>query len=89
MATISLGWRWAFLIQMPLFFVSFVLTSWNLDYVTPVSNSHILERADAIIVLYLQGKSKSTREVLKRIDYGGSFTLLFAVRTPRNRKHID
>lgn len=31
-----LGWRWAFLIQMPLFLVSFMLTSVNLRYVTPV-----------------------------------------------------
>jgi len=54
------GWRWAFLIQLPLFLVSFILTSINLRYVTP-------------------GKSKSTKEVLKRIDYGGSFTLLGSV----------
>ncbi|GBE82865.1 Multidrug resistance protein [Sparassis crispa] len=54
------GWRWAFLFQLPLFFLSFVLTSINLNYVTP-------------------GKMKSAKEVLKRIDYGGSFTLLFAV----------
>lgn len=31
-----LGWRWAFLIQLPLFLVSFLLTSINLHYVTPV-----------------------------------------------------
>ncbi|KAF8913341.1 MFS general substrate transporter [Mucidula mucida] len=55
-----LGWRWAFLIQLPLFVVSLLLTSVNLRYVTP-------------------GKGKSTLEVLKRIDYGGIFTLLFAV----------
>jgi len=54
------GWRWAFLIQLPLFLVSFILTSINLRYVTP-------------------GKSKSTKEVLKRIDYGGSITLLGSV----------
>ncbi|OSD02159.1 vacuolar amino acid permease [Trametes coccinea BRFM310] len=55
-----LGWRWAFLIQIPLFVLSFTLTSINLHYVTP-------------------GRSKSTREVLKRIDYGGSATLLVSV----------
>ncbi|CDO71943.1 hypothetical protein BN946_scf184940.g90 [Trametes cinnabarina] len=55
-----LGWRWAFLIQIPLFIVSFMLTSVNLHYVTP-------------------GRSRSTREVLKRIDYGGSATLLISV----------
>ena len=31
-----LGWRWAFIIQLPMFAVSFVLTSINLRYVTPV-----------------------------------------------------
>ncbi|KAI8974212.1 vacuolar amino acid permease [Trametes punicea] len=55
-----LGWRWAFLIQLPLFVVSFMLTSINLHYLTP-------------------GRSKSTKEVLKRIDYGGSATLLVSV----------
>ncbi|TFK35458.1 vacuolar amino acid permease [Crucibulum laeve] len=55
-----LGWRWAFLIQLPIFGISWILTSYNLRYVTP-------------------GKGKSTREVLKRIDYGGSATLLIAV----------
>ncbi|KAA1475860.1 MFS general substrate transporter [Dentipellis sp. KUC8613] len=55
-----LGWRWAFLLQMPLFLLSFTLTSINLHYVTP-------------------GKSKSHIEVLKRIDYGGSATLMGAV----------
>jgi MFS family permease len=54
------GWRWAFLMQMPLFFVSLALTQHYLHYTTP-------------------GKSKSAKEVLKRIDYGGSFTLLVAV----------
>ncbi|KAK2460722.1 hypothetical protein APHAL10511_007192 [Amanita phalloides] len=54
------GWRWAFLIQMPLFCLSFVLTTYHLQYVTP-------------------GASKNAREVLKRIDYGGSITLLVAV----------
>ncbi|EFI26574.1 multidrug resistance protein [Coprinopsis cinerea okayama7 len=55
-----LGWRWAFIIQMPLFIFSYVLTTMNLNYVT-------------------EGKGKSTREILKRIDYGGSATLLMAV----------
>ncbi|PPR05145.1 hypothetical protein CVT26_012231 [Gymnopilus dilepis] len=55
-----LGWRWAFLIQIPMFFVSYLLTSWNLNYVT-------------------EGAGKSTKEILKRIDYLGSGTLLFAV----------
>ncbi|KAI0628852.1 vacuolar amino acid permease [Trametes polyzona] len=55
-----LGWRWAFLIQLPVFVVSFMLTSVNLRYVTP-------------------GRGKSTKEVLKRIDYGGSAALLVTV----------
>lgn len=54
------GWRWAFLIQMPLFVLSLALTTYNLRYVTP-------------------GKGKSTKDVLKRIDYGGSFSLLLSV----------
>ncbi|TFK24624.1 MFS general substrate transporter [Coprinopsis marcescibilis] len=55
-----LGWRWAFLIQLPVFALSYVLTSMNLDYVT-------------------EGKGKSTKDILKRIDYGGSATLMMAV----------
>ncbi|KAI0713744.1 MFS general substrate transporter [Earliella scabrosa] len=55
-----LGWRWAFLLQLPLFVVAFSLVSFYLCYVTP-------------------GRSKSTIEVLKRIDYGGSATLLATV----------
>ena len=31
-----LGWRWAFLIQMPLFFLSFILTTYHLNYATQV-----------------------------------------------------
>lgn len=55
-----LGWRWAFLVQMPLFLLSFTLTSINLNYVT-------------------EGKGKSAKEMIKRIDYGGSATLMMAV----------
>ncbi|KAJ7932767.1 vacuolar amino acid permease [Mycena leptocephala] len=55
-----LGWRAAFLLQIPLYLVSFSLTSCNLRYVTP-------------------GKSKSAIEVLIRIDYFGSLTLLISV----------
>ncbi|KAH9053744.1 MFS general substrate transporter [Lactarius vividus] len=54
------GWRWAFLIQLPLFFVSSLLSSIFLRYTTP-------------------GEGKSSKEVLKRIDYGGSATLLVSV----------
>ncbi|KAF5318179.1 hypothetical protein D9619_012099 [Psilocybe cf. subviscida] len=55
-----LGWRWAFLIQMPFFLISFVLTYHNLNYVTG-------------------GTGKSTKEMLKRIDWLGAGTLLMAV----------
>ncbi|KAK0186064.1 major facilitator superfamily domain-containing protein [Armillaria mellea] len=55
-----LGWRWAFLIQVPFFAVSFMLTSYNLRYVT-------------------SGRGKSTRDILKRIDYAGSLSLLISV----------
>lgn len=30
------GWRWAFFMQIPLFVLSFILTGYNLHYVTPV-----------------------------------------------------
>ncbi|KAJ6509153.1 vacuolar amino acid permease [Mycena vitilis] len=55
-----LGWRAAFLLQLPLYLTAFILTQYNIRYVTP-------------------GKSKSTKEVLKRIDYFGSLTLLVSV----------
>ncbi|RDB19210.1 Multidrug resistance protein fnx1 [Hypsizygus marmoreus] len=55
-----LGWRWAFLMQIPLFALSLALTTCNLRYVTP-------------------GKKGSTMEILKRIDYGGSLTILCGV----------
>ncbi|CAE6529005.1 unnamed protein product [Rhizoctonia solani] len=54
------GWRWAFLIQVPLFALSFFLTSVNLNYVTP-------------------GRGRSTKEILKRIDYGGCATMFVSV----------
>ncbi|KAG8679874.1 hypothetical protein FRC11_003197, partial [Ceratobasidium sp. 423] len=54
------GWRWAFLIQIPLFAVSFFLTSAYLNYVTP-------------------GRGRSTKEILKRIDYGGCAAMFVGV----------
>ncbi|KAB5595004.1 MFS transporter [Ceratobasidium theobromae] len=54
------GWRWAFLIQVPFFALSFFLTSTNLNYVTP-------------------GRGRSTREILKRIDYGGCMAMFTSV----------
>ncbi|KAI0294667.1 vacuolar amino acid permease [Multifurca ochricompacta] len=67
---VGFGWRWAFLIQLPLFLVSFLLTSVSLRYTTP-------------------GRGKSPKEVLKRIDYGGSITLLVAVRSPSVTSHCS
>ncbi|KAJ7066838.1 vacuolar amino acid permease [Mycena belliarum] len=58
--TDRLGWRAAFLIQIPLYLIAFILSTYNIHYVTP-------------------SKSKSTKEVLKRIDYFGSLTLLISV----------
>ncbi|KAF9481317.1 vacuolar amino acid permease [Pholiota conissans] len=55
-----LGWRWAFLVQTPLFFLSISLVTYNLTYVTP-------------------GSGMGTKYILKRIDYGGSLSLLGAV----------
>jgi hypothetical protein len=72
-----LGWRWAFLAQMPLFAVSIVLTSWNLRYVTPVSA--LISKVQYYLNSSLQGKGQTTKEILKRIDYAGSITLMGAV----------
>lgn len=55
--TDSLGWRWAFLAQVPLFLASSALIAYNLCYITP-------------------GGGTNTKDILKRIDYGGSFGLL-------------
>ncbi|KAF9481292.1 vacuolar amino acid permease [Pholiota conissans] len=55
-----LGWRWAFLIQIPFFFVAFILTDWNLNYVT-------------------EGTGKSTMEMIRRIDFLGSGSLMMTV----------
>lgn len=75
----SLGWRWAFLLQMPVFLLSLLMTGINLRYVTPVRKISIY--SDELKFKMPQGKSKSTKEVLKRIDYWGSLTLLLSVST--------
>ncbi|KAF8315407.1 vacuolar amino acid permease [Clavulina sp. PMI_390] len=56
----KLGWRSAFLLQLPLFALSFGLTGRFLTYSTP-------------------GKSSGVWDILKRIDYLGSLTLLVAI----------
>ena len=78
-----LGWRWAFLIQLPMFVVSFLLTSVYLRYVTPVRLPPYVT-CDARTHFESQGSSKSTKQVLKRIDYGGTFTLLGMVCPPNH-----
>lgn len=51
---LRLGWRWAFLLQGPFFILSFCLTSYYLNYVTPVSASVSQARAyPALMALYL------------------------------------
>ncbi|KAF7314932.1 Vacuolar amino acid permease [Mycena indigotica] len=54
-----LGWRAAFLMQIPLFVVSAVITQFNVQYVTES-----------------ESKSSSAKEIMKRIDYFGSLSLL-------------
>lgn len=88
----SLGWRWAFLLQMPVFLLSLLMTGINLRYVTPVRKIAIY--FDELKFRMLQGKSKSTKEVLKRIDYWGSLTLLLSVSnmrisTSRTNPHLS
>lgn len=73
------GWRWAFLMQIPLFIVSFFLTGANLRYVTPVSLIPLVYTLFCVSEELVKGKGNSTKEVLKRIDYGGSFTLFGSV----------
>ncbi|KAF9463425.1 vacuolar amino acid permease [Collybia nuda] len=55
-----LGWRWAFLAQIPLFVASLAFTSNNLYYTTP-------------------GTGRNTRDILRRIDYGGTTALMGTV----------
>jgi hypothetical protein len=72
-----LGWRWAFLIQFPLFLLSLFLTTCNLTYVTPVRSRAIFFPLE--LTTKLKGSGRSAKDVLKRIDYGGSLSLLGAV----------
>lgn len=62
-----------------MFAVSFFFIS-QLNYVTPVSRPCYFSFAIVVTFEY-QGKSKSAKEVLKRIDYGGTVTLFGAVST--------
>ncbi|KXN83412.1 Multidrug resistance protein fnx1, partial [Leucoagaricus sp. SymC.cos] len=59
---------------LPFFFLSYLLTSYNLCYVTPVSYSYSFHFHLADI--FPKGRGRSTKEILKRIDYGGSGTLM-------------
>ncbi|KAF7307903.1 Vacuolar amino acid permease [Mycena kentingensis (nom. inval.)] len=58
-----LGWRAAFLIQLPLFALAALITQLNITYTTPGG----------------KGPAKSAKDVLRRIDYLGSITLLISV----------
>lgn len=55
-----LGWRYAFLLQLPFLALAFLFTTRFLTYSTP-------------------GKSHGVWEILKRVDYLGSFSLLLTV----------
>lgn len=80
------GWRWAFIFQLPLFSLSLMLTSVNLHYATPVSAAQWLcvNPMKKPLLMCFQGRGSSTKEILKRIDYGGSLSLLGAVSPPAN-----
>ena len=55
----SLGWRWAFLIQLPLFALSLFLTTVNLRYPTPVS---VMLEASDILLRFLDRASARTHQ---------------------------
>ena len=54
---LSLGWRWAFLLQLPLFAISFILTAFNLHYVTPVRPRDVLLLFFALLNLFVPESS--------------------------------
>ena len=62
--------------QLPVVVASFALTSYNLRYVTPVSTPPPPRPRTPTRP---QGRGKGARDVLARIDYGGSAALLGAV----------
>lgn len=73
------GWRWAFLMQLPLFALSLGLTFFNLHYVMSVSLNRICLMLSSSQCSYIQGNGRSALEILKKIDYGGSASLLVSV----------
>ena len=79
---VRFGWRCAFLVQLPFFVLSLVLLTCNLNYVISVRHSRILLGRSHLYELApsFQGQGKSAKEMLKRVDYGGSVTLLATVR---------
>ncbi|KAJ7221451.1 vacuolar amino acid permease [Mycena pura] len=65
-----LGWRAAFLVQIPFYFLSFLLTSYNLRYVTPGKSKgamDVLKRTDYLGSLTL-------------LIFAGSFLLFLSMR---------
>lgn len=60
--------------------LAFCITSWNLNYVTEVSSKSFFCMVHSFFNISVQGKGRSAKEILKRIDYFGSLTLMLAVR---------
>ena len=60
LVTDTVGWRWAFLFQVPLLVLAGIFVFIFMRYVTP-------------------GQGKSKKEMIKRVDYGGSLTLIVTV----------
>ncbi|KAH8926333.1 MFS general substrate transporter [Atractiella rhizophila] len=56
----TIGWRWAFIIQLPVLLAAFILVSTFVKYKIP-------------------GQGKSKKEMIKRIDYLGSLTLIVSI----------
>jgi len=56
----TIGWRWAFLLQVPILALTWALVFWNAHYEMP-------------------GQSRSRKEMLGRIDYFGSLSLVLSL----------
>ncbi|GJJ15436.1 hypothetical protein Clacol_009714 [Clathrus columnatus] len=57
------GWRWAFLVQLPFFVIAFVLTTYNLRYVTPGTSRNMKDILKRTVLL------TSASEAAKRRDW--------------------
>jgi len=56
----TIGWRWAFLLQVPILVLTWILVFVNAHYVMP-------------------GQSRSRKEMLGRVDYFGSLSLVLSL----------